>query len=73
LESSGCCHGSAVVLPFFIAHLFFPGPDSRLLFSFIYLGLAAVLLIADRGRIVEMYHRAMSVFNLNAFRRDHKI
>jgi hypothetical protein len=56
----------------FEAHLFFVGPDARLIFSFIFLGLAALLLIADRGRIVEMYRRAMTVFNLNGSRRDYQ-
>jgi cation:H+ antiporter len=65
-------YGAIVLLGLFIAHLFFLGPDSRLIFSFIYLGLAAVLLIADRGRIVEMYRRAMTVFSPNASRRDYR-
>jgi hypothetical protein len=39
------------LLALFIAHLFFPGSGERLVFAYIYLGLAAALIVADRGRL----------------------
>jgi hypothetical protein len=57
-------YGAIVLLGLFIAHLFFLSPDARLIFSFVFLGLAALLLIADRGRIVEMYRRATTALAL---------
>jgi cation:H+ antiporter len=62
-------YGAVALVGLFVAHLFFVEPDARLIFSFIFLGLVALLLIADRGRIVEMYRRAMTVFNPNGSRR----
>jgi cation:H+ antiporter len=66
-------YGAIVLLGLFIAHLFFVDPDSRLIFSFIFLGLAVLLLIADRGRIVEMYRRAMTAFSLSNGKKDYQI
>jgi cation:H+ antiporter len=66
-------YGAIALLGLFVAHLFFLGPEARLIFSFIFLGLVAVLLIADRGRILEMYRRAMTAFALYNGRKDYQM
>ena len=57
-------YGTIVTLGLFVAHLFFTGPGARMIFAFIFLGLFALLIIIDRGRILEMGRRARSVFLL---------
>lgn len=59
-------YGALVLLGIFVAHLFFTDAEARRIFAFIFLGLAGGLLIADRGRAVEMYRRALSVFKFSA-------
>lgn len=66
-------YGAAALLGLFIVHLFFLGPDARLIFSFIFLGLTALLFIVDRGRIIEMYRRAMTAFNMYNGKHDYQI
>ena len=56
-------YGTLVTLGLFIAHLFFTGSGTRLIFALMFLGLLAVVLIADRGRILEIYRRVISVFS----------
>ena len=56
-------YGALFLLGIFVSHLFFIGSDDRRIFAFIFLGLAMALLIIDRGRILEMYRRAVSVFS----------
>jgi len=58
-------YGALALLGIFIAHLFFVEPEARRIFSFIFLGLVIALLIADRGRIGEMYRLAITVFRPN--------
>jgi cation:H+ antiporter len=65
-------YGALALLGLFIAHLFFVEPEARRVFSFIFLALVIALLIADRGRIVEMYRLAVTVFRSNAFGRDYR-
>ena len=45
----------AVLLVLFIAHLLFPDEDARLIFAFIYLGLAVVLVAMDWRRVKFLY------------------
>ena len=45
----------AVLLVLFIAHLLFPNEDARLIFAFIYLGLAVVLVAMDWRRVKFLY------------------
>ena len=45
----------AVLLVLFIAHLLFPNEDARLVFAFIYLGLAVVLVAMDWRRVKFLY------------------
>jgi cation:H+ antiporter len=59
-------YGALVLLGVFAAHLFFTDPHERRIFAFIFLGMAGGLLIVDRGRIVAMYHRAISMFKFSA-------
>ena len=54
-------YGALVLLGLFVAHLFRTDSDTRLIFAFLFLGLVALVFITDRGRILEMYHRVMSV------------
>ena len=54
--------GAVVLLALFLAHLFWPDADARKIFALVYLALAAAILIIDRGRVVEMYRRARTVF-----------
>ena len=44
-----------VLLGLFVVHLFFLHEAQRLIFSYIYLGLAAALLVWNRRRIVETF------------------
>jgi len=39
------------LLGLFLVHLFFPGTGQRLVFAYIYFGLAAALVVADRGHL----------------------
>jgi cation:H+ antiporter len=55
-------YAALLLLGLFVAHLFFTDAESRRIFAFIFLGLSALLLIMDRGRLAEMYRRAMTVF-----------
>jgi len=57
-------YGALFLLSIFVTHLFFTGTEERRIFAFIFLGLAAILFIVDRGRVVEMYRRALDVFRL---------
>jgi cation:H+ antiporter len=66
-------YGAIALLGLFIVHLFFLGPEARLIFSFIFLGLVVVLLITDRGRIREIYRRAMTAFSLYNGKKDYQI
>ena len=43
-----------VLLGLFIVHLFFSDPGQRLIFSYIYFGLAIFLIVIDRGRIRQL-------------------
>tara|TARA_Y100000780_G_C13650288_1_gene404256 strand:+ start:86 stop:1249 length:1164 start_codon:yes stop_codon:yes gene_type:complete len=43
-----------VLLGLFIVHLFFSDPGQRLIFSYIYFGLAIFLIVVDRGRIRQL-------------------
>jgi len=43
-----------VLLGLFIVHLFFSDPTERQIFSYIYFGLALVLIIADRNRLRQL-------------------
>ena len=45
----------AVLLVLFIAHLLFPNEDARRIFAFIYLGLAAFLIMMDWRRVKSLY------------------
>ena len=44
-----------VLLGLFVAHLLFPNEDARLIFAFIYLGLAVVLVATDWHRLKFLY------------------
>ncbi len=57
-------YGALVLLLFFIVQLFFVDSHVRLIFSIVYLALTALILVLDRGRIVDMYRRAAGVFTL---------
>jgi len=46
-----------VLLGLFIVHLFFSDPGQRLIFSYIYFGLAIFLIVVDRGRIRQLIPR----------------
>ena len=46
-----------VLLGLFIVHLFFSDPGQRLIFSYIYFGLAIFLIVIDRGRIRQLIPR----------------
>ena len=46
---------AVVLLGLFVVHLFFLDKEERLIFSYIYLGLAAALLVWNRRRIVETF------------------
>ena len=52
---------AAVLLGLFVTHLFFLGEAERRIFSYIYLGLAAALLVWNRRQIVETF-RAEGLF-----------
>jgi len=45
----------AILFGLFVAHLFFPGPDDRLIFSFVYLGLAVILIAMDWRRVRYLF------------------
>ncbi|MSQ07006.1 MAG: hypothetical protein EXR54_00190 [Dehalococcoidia bacterium] len=57
-------YGALALLGLFIAHLFFTDPAPRVIFSILFLALALLILVLDRGRIVDMYKRAAGVFSL---------
>lgn len=59
-------YGALVLLGLFIVHLPFTDSDARRVFALIYLGLAVVILVADRGRVVEMFRRARTVFKVES-------
>ena len=42
------------LLALFIVHLFFTGSGERLVFAYIYFGLAAVLVVTDRRRVLAL-------------------
>ena len=48
-----------VLLGLFIVHLFFSDPGQRLIFSYIYFGLAIFLIVVDRGRIRQLIPRRL--------------
>ena len=48
-----------VLLGLFIVHLFFSDPGQRLIFSYIYFGLAIFLIVVDRGRIRQLIPRKL--------------
>jgi cation:H+ antiporter len=52
----------ALLLALFIAHLFFPDQDVRRLFAYLYFGLAAVLIVADRSRVVHLLYALKDQF-----------
>ena len=43
-----------VLLGLFVVHLFFSSPTERQIFTYIYFGLAVVLIVVDRGRIRQL-------------------
>lgn len=43
-----------ILLGLFVVHLFFSSPDERLIFSFIYFGLALLLIVIDRSRVRQL-------------------
>ena len=45
----------AILLALFVAHLFFPGSQERLWFSFVYFGLAVVLIAMDWRRVKFLF------------------
>ena len=45
----------AVLLGLFVVHLFFTDTGERLIFSYIYLGMAAGLVIRDRRRVLQIF------------------
>jgi cation:H+ antiporter len=49
--------GGLVLLGLFILHLFFVDEGERLIFTFIYLGLAGLLVVLDRSRVVKVFSR----------------
>ncbi len=49
--------GGLALLGLFILHLFFVDEGERLVFTFIYLGLAALLVVLDRSRVVKVFSR----------------
>jgi cation:H+ antiporter len=55
-------YGALALLGLFIFHLFFTAPGPRLWISILFLVLAVVILVVDRGRILGMYRRAVEVF-----------
>ncbi len=57
-------YGGLTLLGLFIAHLFFTDPRSRVIFSILFLALAALILVLDSGRILDICRRACSVFTL---------
>jgi cation:H+ antiporter len=57
-------YGALLLLSIFVTHLFFTGTEERRIFAFIFLGLTAILFIVDRGRMTEIYRRAVDVFHL---------
>jgi cation:H+ antiporter len=56
-------YGALLLLGLFVAHLFFTDPQARLWFSILFLALSVLILVLDRGRIVDMYRRAVRVFS----------
>ena len=57
-------YGALILLGLFVAHLFFTDPQARIIFSILFLVLSVLVLVLDRGRIVDMYRRAYGVFSL---------
>ena len=49
--------GGLALLALFVVHLFFVDESERLVFSFIYLGLAVLLVIVDRSRVMKVFSR----------------
>jgi hypothetical protein len=43
------------ILALFVVHLFFVDPDQRRIFAFIYLGIAAALVVADWRRVRHIF------------------
>jgi len=56
-------YGALGLLGLFVAHLFFTDPQHRMLFSLLFLALAALILVLDRGRVVDMWRRGKEVFS----------
>jgi cation:H+ antiporter len=56
-------YSALLLLGIFASHLFFTGTEERRIFAFIFLGLAAVIMAADLGRLGEMYRRAVAIFH----------
>lgn len=44
----------AFLLALFLAHLFFPGQEERLVFAYAYFGMAVVLVVIQRDRLREL-------------------
>jgi len=57
-------YSALLLLGIFASHLFFTGTEERRIYAFIFLGLAAALLAVDRGRLAEMYRRAVTAFHV---------
>jgi len=45
----------ALLLVLFAAHLFFPDAEARRIFAFVYFGLAAVMVVVDRQRVLHLF------------------
>jgi len=45
----------AILLVLFILHLFFPDPGARLMFAFLYFGLAGALIVMDWRRVRHLF------------------
>jgi cation:H+ antiporter len=56
--------GALLLLGLFIGHLFFTDPAPRVIFSLLFLALVVIVLVLDRGRLVDMYRRGAGVFSL---------